>query len=37
LELQGIDLSALRAALNSYLWLVDASINAYNASVTTGS
>lgn len=36
-EMQGADISALRAALNSYLWLVEASINAYNASVTTSS
>ena len=34
LELNGNDISALRAGLNSYLWLIEASINAYSASVT---
>ncbi|HEY5632117.1 MAG TPA: hypothetical protein VIR31_08305 [Nitrososphaeraceae archaeon] len=37
LELHGNDISALRAVLNSYLWLIDASINAYNASITASS
>jgi uncharacterized protein (DUF1786 family) len=34
LEHSGNDISALRAGLNSYLWLIEASINAYSASVT---
>jgi hypothetical protein len=37
LELHGNDISALRAVLNSYLWLVDASMSAYSASVTASS
>ena len=37
LELHGSDISAIRAVLNSYLWLIDASINAYSASVTASS
>jgi tRNA threonylcarbamoyladenosine modification (KEOPS) complex Pcc1 subunit len=37
LELHGTDISALRAVLNSYLWLIDASINAYSASITASS
>ena len=37
LELHGNDISALRAVLNSYLWLIDASINAYSASITASS
>ncbi len=37
LELHGNDISALRAVLNSYLWLIDASINAYSASMTPSS
>jgi tRNA threonylcarbamoyladenosine modification (KEOPS) complex Pcc1 subunit len=37
LELHGTDISALRAVLNSYLWLIDASINAYSASIAASS
>jgi hypothetical protein len=37
LEVQSNDIAALRAAINSYLWLIDASINAYSVSVAARS